>query len=104
MALWGTSLIVPTIDNHVIALDIRTGQKRWDIAVAPGGGRLKITGAPIVAAGKVVTKANDKPSNWKNIVERISTSANVPNESKETAHGYKNTISMSKTMNNIAVR
>ena len=54
MALWGTSLIVPTIDNHVIALDMRTGRPIWDTAVAPGGGRLKITGAPIVAAGKVV--------------------------------------------------
>jgi hypothetical protein len=34
----------------------------------------------------------------------ISTSANTPRLSNATAHGYRKTISMSNTMNNIAVR
>jgi len=54
MTLYGDSLIVPTMDNHLIALDMRTGNVVWDTAIAPSGGRLRITAAPVVVRGKVI--------------------------------------------------
>jgi len=54
MAIYGYTLIVPTSDNHVIALDIRQGKPIWDTSIAASGGALRITGAPIVVRGKII--------------------------------------------------
>jgi alcohol dehydrogenase (cytochrome c) len=54
MAIFGTNIYVPTIDNHVIALNIRTGRVVWDTALAPPGSPLMITAAPVIVRGKVI--------------------------------------------------
>jgi alcohol dehydrogenase (cytochrome c) len=55
VALYGTNVYVGTLDSHLIALDARTGRVVWDRAVAPPSGGYAITGAPLVAAGLVMT-------------------------------------------------
>ena len=64
LALFGDDLLAPTADGHLVALDVRTGQVRWDHAVvtpelAARHGRgeavaLMLDGGPIVAEGKVI--------------------------------------------------
>ena len=54
MALYGDKLFVPTLDNHLIALDVRTGKPIWDHLIDPSSGSLRVTGAPLVMRGKVV--------------------------------------------------
>lgn len=54
MALFGETLYVPTVDSHLLALDMRTGKQIWDTAMAPSGGALRVSTAPIVARGKVI--------------------------------------------------
>lgn len=53
MALHGTTLYVPTIDNHMIALDVRTGKVVWD-HVIDASPELQLTSSPLVAGGKVI--------------------------------------------------
>jgi alcohol dehydrogenase (cytochrome c) len=57
MALYGGSLFVPTIDNHMLALDARTGKLLWDHEIAVETKRTELTGGPIVAHGKVIQGA-----------------------------------------------
>ncbi len=54
MAIHGELLIVPTSDNHVLSLDMRSGRMVWDTVIAPAGGALRITAAPIVVPGLVI--------------------------------------------------
>ena len=64
MALYADKLYAPTADGHIVALDVKTGELRWDRAVVtpeqgvkPGivdGAYFHISGGPIVAHGKVV--------------------------------------------------
>lgn len=54
MALYDRYLLVPTIDNHLIALDIRTGKVAWDHVIDSTNGTLRMTGAPMVARDKVI--------------------------------------------------
>jgi alcohol dehydrogenase (cytochrome c) len=59
LAIYKDRLFVPTADKHLIALDMHTGALIWDVAVAgaPGADRNgvpQVSGAPIVARGKVV--------------------------------------------------
>jgi alcohol dehydrogenase (cytochrome c) len=54
MALYGDRLFVPTIDNHMLALDARTGKILWDHEIAFDTKRTQITGGPVVARGKVI--------------------------------------------------
>jgi alcohol dehydrogenase (cytochrome c) len=54
MAVYGDSLLVPTSDNHILALEMRTGKLIWDTVVAPSGGSLRLDAAPIVVRGKVI--------------------------------------------------
>ncbi|RYD90166.1 MAG: hypothetical protein EOP61_30140, partial [Sphingomonadales bacterium] len=54
MALYGDALFVPTIDNHVIALDARTGRVRWDHVIGKPAEQLQLTAAPLVVRGKVI--------------------------------------------------
>jgi alcohol dehydrogenase (cytochrome c) len=56
LAIYGDELFAPTPDGHMIALDVRTGELRWDQEVIPGGSRggLQLNSAPIVARGIVI--------------------------------------------------
>jgi alcohol dehydrogenase (cytochrome c) len=60
MALYGDSVIVPTSDNHVLALRARSGEVMWDKKLADSGGpldkggALRITAPPIVVHGKIL--------------------------------------------------
>jgi alcohol dehydrogenase (cytochrome c) len=54
MAIYGTTLFVPTLDNHMLALDARTGALRWDHQIEKSLGVLRLTGGPMVVHGKVI--------------------------------------------------
>lgn len=54
MAIFEDRLFVPTIDNHVLALDVRTGRAVWDHPVAEMQNWMRFSAAPIVVHGKVI--------------------------------------------------
>ncbi|MDB5452113.1 MAG: hypothetical protein JWO33_691, partial [Caulobacteraceae bacterium] len=56
LALYGDRLFLVTADNHVVALDVRTGAVVWDHALGLVTGRegYAIHGGPMVADGKVI--------------------------------------------------
>lgn len=54
MALYGHSLFVPTVDNHMLALDVRTGELLWDHYVEGQGEMLRMTAGPIAVHGKII--------------------------------------------------
>jgi alcohol dehydrogenase (cytochrome c) len=54
MALLGNRLFIGTSDLHEIALDVKTGHVVWDQPLAAQGGRVQLTGGPLVASGKVL--------------------------------------------------
>ncbi len=54
LAIFGTTLYVPTLDNHVIALDARNGAVLWDHLIEKSAGVLRLTGGPMVVHGKVI--------------------------------------------------
>lgn len=54
MAIYGNNLYVPTVDNHMLAIDMRTGKLVWDTLIATPKATLRINGGPIVVRGKVI--------------------------------------------------
>lgn len=54
MAIFGTTLIVPTVDNHMLALDAKSGALLWDHLIEKSPGVLRLTSGPIVVHGKVI--------------------------------------------------
>jgi alcohol dehydrogenase (cytochrome c) len=54
IAIYHDRLVLPTSDDHVIALDIRTGALVWDTAIADYKGGYQLSGGPLVAQGKVM--------------------------------------------------
>ncbi len=57
MAIYGHTLYLPTVDGHVVALDARTGNVRWDHEVlSPEDVRkgVQLNGVPVVVKGKVM--------------------------------------------------
>jgi alcohol dehydrogenase (cytochrome c) len=56
LAIYGDKLFASTSDNHVVALDFRTGKVVWDQEVIPNGSRagLALNSAPIVARGMLI--------------------------------------------------
>jgi alcohol dehydrogenase (cytochrome c) len=54
LALNGHRLYVPTLDNHLLALDAKTGQLVWDKALAPANYKGVMTSAPTIAGDKVM--------------------------------------------------
>lgn len=59
LALYGSELLAPTADAHLIALDIHTGHLIWDHDVVTRDGRpaaigFQLNGAPLVAAQTVI--------------------------------------------------
>jgi alcohol dehydrogenase (cytochrome c) len=54
MAIFGNTLFVPTVDNHMIALDAKSGALLWDHLIEKSHGILRLTSGPIVVHGKVI--------------------------------------------------
>jgi alcohol dehydrogenase (cytochrome c) len=59
LAMYGTEVLAPTADGHLVALDAGTGHLLWDHDVVERNGRpaavgFQLTGAPIVAHGAVI--------------------------------------------------
>ena len=53
LAAWGDKLYVGTLDGRLIAIDMATGEKIWDVLTVDLAWPYSITGAPRVANGKV---------------------------------------------------
>jgi len=51
IAIFGTTLYMPTSDAHIVALDVKTGAVLWDKGPGPG---YTMSGGPIIAKGKVI--------------------------------------------------
>lgn len=66
LAIGGNKLIFPTVDMHIVALDVKTGEPIWDVstdAVTPEGmrevGAQRVyNGGPLVVNGKVIMGAS----------------------------------------------
>jgi alcohol dehydrogenase (cytochrome c) len=66
LAIGGNKLIFPTVDMHIVALDVKTGEPIWDVAtdaVTPEGMRVVgaqrvYNGGPLVVNGKVIMGAS----------------------------------------------
>jgi alcohol dehydrogenase (cytochrome c) len=54
MAIFEDRLLVPTSDNHMIALDVHTGKIAWDHLVVGTHKLMRFTSNPIVVHGKVI--------------------------------------------------
>ena len=52
IAIFGDTIFAATSDVHLVALNARTGQLKWDTTIAPQNWQL--TGGPLVAKGKVI--------------------------------------------------
>ncbi len=53
IALWGDKLYTATSDNHMVALDARTGRPVWDVRLTDRPG-LRIPGGPLAAEGVIM--------------------------------------------------
>src|SRR5690606_33627798 len=53
LALWDDKIITATSDNHLVALDARTGKPVWDVPVTDRPG-MRQPGGPMVADGVVM--------------------------------------------------
>jgi alcohol dehydrogenase (cytochrome c) len=54
IAIYRDRLIVPTSDDHVVALDVKTGKVIWDQPIADYRKGWQLTGGPLVVKGKVM--------------------------------------------------
>jgi alcohol dehydrogenase (cytochrome c) len=54
IAIYATNVIASTSDNHVIALDMKTGRVVWDRTIGDFKTGMRTTGGPLVAKGKVM--------------------------------------------------
>ncbi|MCK9503763.1 MAG: PQQ-binding-like beta-propeller repeat protein [Porticoccaceae bacterium] len=54
MAISGSTLLVPTSDLHILALDIQTGKVLWDHAIEPEGTPYHLASGPLVVKDKII--------------------------------------------------
>jgi alcohol dehydrogenase (cytochrome c) len=54
MGVYGNNLIVPTVDAHILALDLKTGQLAWDVQVADWSKGWRYSSGPTIADGIIV--------------------------------------------------
>jgi alcohol dehydrogenase (cytochrome c) len=59
LAIGGNKLIVPTIDMHVIALDVKTGKKLWDVTTDDYKSERTYNSGPLVIKDKVLVGAGN---------------------------------------------
>ncbi|MCC7009021.1 MAG: PQQ-dependent dehydrogenase, methanol/ethanol family [Acidobacteria bacterium] len=53
VAIWNDLVYVPTLDAHLVALDARTGQVRWDVELEPGRTNLNAKQPPLVVGNRL---------------------------------------------------
>jgi alcohol dehydrogenase (cytochrome c) len=58
LAMWEDMVYVATADAHLVALDARTGQVRWEVEIADDAKGFGNTSGPIVADGIVINGIN----------------------------------------------
>ena len=54
LAIWEDLIILNTVDAHVVGLDARTGEVRWDTDAAPDHDGYGFSSGPVIADGVVV--------------------------------------------------
>ena len=54
LAIYRDRLFVPTSDDHIVALDVKTGNPIWDTPLVDYKKGYQVTGGPLVAKGKVM--------------------------------------------------
>jgi quinohemoprotein ethanol dehydrogenase len=54
VAIWGDNVFTGTIDGRLIALDAKTGAKKWDVLTVDLSQPYSVTGAPRIIKGKVI--------------------------------------------------
>ncbi|HTR47446.1 MAG TPA: PQQ-binding-like beta-propeller repeat protein [Verrucomicrobiae bacterium] len=54
IAIYGNKVLMPTSDDHIVALDAKTGSVIWDTPLTDYAKGYQITGGPLVAKGKVM--------------------------------------------------
>jgi alcohol dehydrogenase (cytochrome c) len=54
VGVWGTSVFMETDNAHLLCLDARSGNLRWDVAYTDGNRNYGATSAPLVVNGKVI--------------------------------------------------
>lgn len=54
VAIWGNTIFTATIDGRLLALDSKTGEKKWEKLTIDKSKPYTITGAPRVVKGKVI--------------------------------------------------
>jgi alcohol dehydrogenase (cytochrome c) len=59
LAIGGNKLIFPTIDMHIIALDIKTGKKVWDVVTDDYKSERTYNSGPLVVKDKVLVGAGN---------------------------------------------
>lgn len=57
VAMYGNDVYMATLDNHVIALDARTGKVVWNVQKEPPGIGYAMTAAPLAVNGKIIIGA-----------------------------------------------
>lgn len=55
LAVLGDTLFIGTLDAHLVALDIKTGDVRWDVEIADHNAGYSITSAPLAVKNTVFT-------------------------------------------------
>jgi alcohol dehydrogenase (cytochrome c) len=55
LAILGSTVYYASIDAHLIALDARTGNVRWEVTMADYKGGYSSTGAPLAVKDKIIT-------------------------------------------------
>jgi alcohol dehydrogenase (cytochrome c) len=58
LAAYGDKIYMATLDARLVALDRRTGEKRWDRAIADPSEGYSFSMAPVAAAGRIVVGAS----------------------------------------------
>jgi len=58
LAIWQDLVYVSTSDAHLVALDARTGEVRWDVEIADWKQGYTNSSGPVVANGKVINGIN----------------------------------------------
>lgn len=54
VAIWGNTIFTATIDGRLLALDAKTGEKKWEKLTIDKSKPYTITGAPRIVKGKVI--------------------------------------------------
>lgn len=54
VAIWGDTIVTATVDGRLVALDAKTGKKKWDTLTIDLDMPYTMTGAPRIVKGKVI--------------------------------------------------